>query len=342
MNNAIPKNLPQEPITSARVWGADTVFEGVVHTFSDATQREVADYVKGRVSDGVLSHAEIERVEYDPSQLPRLVEEIESVRPQVDTGMGFVVFPAWAGLNIHQSRVASWLVDNAFGDPKVQDDVGSHLIQIFNMADDRSMRTGARYHETREGNSPHTDGPQVLSDPDYLCLRCVSDGWIGGENILVTADSIYNHLLEHAPHLIRVLAGDYLFHCRGVDNVDGREYFARPILSMDDGGLRLRFLDHYIESGHRLAKQPLTLEQRKAIDYLNCLFELAAVQFRARLEPGQQVVFANKRMLHARTEFLDRHDAREIYDPRQLDDVSTANRLMDRTWSYKRQAPASA
>ncbi len=336
MGQNIPTNFPTEPFKGPRAWNSHSNFENVVYTFSSETQAAVKEYIKSRVSEGTLTRQEIEEVPFDPQKLPGLTQEIDSLRPQIDTGIGFVVFTPWEGLNIHQSRVASWLVDNAFGEPKVQDEEGSHLIEIYNVSDDLSMKTGARYHVTREGNSPHTDAPQDPNDPDYLCLRCVSDAWIGGENSLISGESIYNHLLENAPEVIRTLSEDFYFQCRGVKQADGKDYFARPVLSFDEGGLRLRFLDHYINGGHKLAGVPLTFEQKRAIQYLDSLCEQSELPFRARLEPGQQVVFANKRMLHARTEFTDRNEACADYDCGQLNNPETANRLMDRTWSYKR------
>jgi len=332
----IPENFPHKPITSKRVWGKGSNFDDMIHTFSNETHQEVKSYIKKRVSIGPLKREDIEGVEYNPRELQSLTNEIDLVRPQVDTGIGFVVFPQWDDLNIHESRVASWLVDNVFGDTGVQNSEGSRLIEIFNVSDNLSMKTGARYHETREGNSPHTDAPQVPNDPDYLCLRCVSDSWIGGENILVTGDSIYNNLLKNAPELINVLSSNFLFHCRGVDGVEGKGYFPAPVIDIEDGGIRLRFLDHYIREGHRLADRPLTDIQEKSIQYMNSVFEQSDLQFRARLLPGQQVIFANKKMLHSRTEFTDRNPAKSNYDPSQLDNLESANRLMDRTWSYKR------
>ncbi|MBI2508158.1 TauD/TfdA family dioxygenase [Candidatus Woesearchaeota archaeon] len=332
----IPQSFPTEKVENKRSWNRNSDFSHIVHVFSKETQDEIRDYLDMSVTKKVLGREEIESVDYNPNELSNLVSEIESVRPQVDTGTGFVVFPDWEGLTIHQSRVASWLVDNTFGKCKEQDDRGSRLIEIYNQSDTLSMKTGARYHVTREGNSPHTDGPQIIDDPDYLCLRCVNDAWVGGENILVTGESIYNNLLENASDLIGVLSDNFYFHCRGVKNAEGREYFQAPILSMDKEGIRLRFLDHYIREGHKFARTPLTYKQEKAIQYINSLFEQSDLQFRARLEPGQQVVFANKRMLHARTEFVDLNPANEHYDPSQLDNIKTANRLMDRTWTYKR------
>ena len=329
----IPDGFPSEPIVSKRTWNKKSNFSNVVHSCSEETQKQVRNYVKGQTHEGLLTRAEIESVKYDPKELPKLTYEIDQVRPQVDTGIGFVVFPKWNDLNVHQSRVASWMVDNAFGETRVQDEQGSRLCELFNVSNKLSMKTGARYHLTREGNSPHTDAVQLLDDPDYLCLRCVSDALIGGENILVSADSIYNHLLENAPGLIKTLTNDFFFQCRGVPT--GKEYIPAPIISMDEGGIRLRFIDHYIREGHRFAGQPLTNEQERGIQYLNSLFEQSDLQFRARLEPGQQVVFANKKMLHARTEFADYNPPKEVYDPSQLE-TRTPNRLMDRTWSYKR------
>ena len=336
VNSEIPDGFPKERIESLRAWNSDSALNNVAYTFSEATQEEVRDYIKKRVLDRLLSVDDIQNVVYEPDDLQNLEGEIESVRQQVDTGIGFVVFPSWDKLNIHQSRVASWLVGNAFGETRGQDDQGSRLIEIYNQSDRLSMKTGSRYHETREGNSPHTDAPQVINDPDYLCLRCVSDAWIGGESILVSADSIYNNLLKNAPDIISILSSDFLFHQRGVPQVGKEEFFAAPVMSKDEGGIRLRFLDHYIREGHEIAGKPLTNDQERAIQYINSLCEQSDLQFKAHLASGQQVVFANKRMLHARTEFVDRNPANEIYDLAQLEDLATANRLMDRTWSYKR------
>jgi alpha-ketoglutarate-dependent taurine dioxygenase len=328
-------SLPKEKIQSARAWDKGTDLGKVVHTFSNKTQAEVTEFVKMAVPEGPLTAERISQVVYDASVTPRLQAEVESIRDQVDNGIGFVVFPAWEGMDVHQSRVASWLVDNAFGECRVQDDKGTRLIEIFNKDDGLSMKTGARYHDTREGNSPHTDGPQVLEDPDYLCLRCVNDALIGGENILVTADSMYNWMLDNAPGVLETLGNDFIFHARGVPQVDGRAYFKKPVFEMDEVGLRMRFLDHYMKGGHKIADQPMTPDQSHALYVVNSLFEQSDLQFKARLAPGQQVVFANKRMLHARTEFADRSPATEVYDHASLANLSSANRLMDRTWTYK-------
>lgn len=332
MITTLPHGFPTETIQSRRAWTADSDFSGAIHTFSAETQEEVKKYVESRVGRGQITREQIQNIPYQLEQLSNFVNEIESVRAQVDNGIGFVVFPAWEnGLSVHQSRVASWLVDNVFGDPKAQDDEGSHLMELFCRPGNPSMKTGARYHVTREGASPHTDGLQRLNDPDYLCLRCVSDALKGGENTLVTADTMYNYMLEHDAEMIGILSRPFVFHRRGFPIGKEKEaYFETPILSMEDGSLRLRFLDHYIK--------PSSEEQERAVQYLNNLFDNPKLQFNARLKPGQQVVFANKRMLHARTAFEDRNPAVDPYDLSQLDNLETANRLMDRTWSYKRKS----
>lgn len=339
MTSTLPLGFPTKPIQSKRAWTSDSdLLSEAIHPFLEETQKEVKNYVGSRTGKGPITREQIQNIPYHPGQLPNLVNEIEGLRDQVDNGIGFVVFPALEnGLSVHQSRVASWLVSNAFGEPRIQDDEGSRLIEIFSTQGNPSMKTGARYHVTKEGSSPHTDGPQVLEDPDYLCLRCVSDGWKGGENTLVTADTMYNFMLEHNPDMINTLSKSFIFHRRGVPIGEGEAYFEAPILSMESGSLRLRFLDHYIRGGYEMAGIPLTDEQEGAIQYLNSLFDNPKLQFNARLEPGQQVVFANKRMLHSRTAFEDRNPPADHYDLSQLDDLETASRLMDRTWSYKRE-----
>ena len=166
INEIIPLGFPSEKIVSPRAWNKNSNLGKIVHEFSRETSEEVKAYVQLQVPKKPLTWEDIESVDYNPNKLPSLANEIECVRPQVNDGIGFVVFPEWSNLNVHESRVASWLVASAFGEPKIQDDLASRLIEIYCVSDDLSMKTGARYHVTREGNSPHTDAPQVKEDPD--------------------------------------------------------------------------------------------------------------------------------------------------------------------------------
>lgn len=333
----LPAGFPTTPIQSSMSWKQGSDMGDVVYAFSNEAQDEMRQYIEERAPPGVLSLDQITSVAYERKKLPVFSSEIERARPQVDSGIGFVVFPEWKGLDVHQSRVASWLVDNAFGEPAPQDVNGLKLMELYKVSEDASVKRGYRYHETSEGNSPHTDGAQVIEDPDYLCLRAVSQAAVGGGNILVSADSLYNAMLERAPDLIGSLATNFHFDVRGVTEQEGSAAsYVRPIMSMDNGEMRLRFLDWYIFEGHKAADVPLTLEQRRAIDGLNCLFDESDLQFTAKLEAGQQIVFANKRLLHARTPFIDPNKPKRVYEPAQLDDLDNANRLMDRTWSHKK------
>ena len=61
----------------------------------------------------------------------------------------------------------------------------------------KSMKTGGRYHETKEGGSHHTDSPQWKDVPDYLSLFCVHNAKKGGTNLFLSAYTIHNKILNN-------------------------------------------------------------------------------------------------------------------------------------------------
>ena len=55
------------------------------------------------------------------------------------------------------------------------------------------LTNGARYHQTREGGSIHTDNVNVSSRWKYMILS-LAEGQVGGETILVNAKNVYKKL----------------------------------------------------------------------------------------------------------------------------------------------------
>jgi len=56
-----------------------------------------------------------------------------------------------------------YLMGRILGEPLVQNIQGEILVEVSDK--DRSMKTGGRYHDTREGGSLHTDSPQFPLPP---------------------------------------------------------------------------------------------------------------------------------------------------------------------------------
>ena len=58
----------------------------------------------------------------------------------------------------------------------------------------KTMKRGARYHQTHEGGSIHTDNVNIPEYWDFLIFSCVSQAPIGGNSLIVDGKIIYNVL----------------------------------------------------------------------------------------------------------------------------------------------------
>ena len=62
----------------------------------------------------------------------------------------------------------------------------------------KSMKTGGRYHQTKEGGSYHTDGSHIFQNPpDYVGLFCINPAKTGGVSKFMSAYTIHNKLLKN-------------------------------------------------------------------------------------------------------------------------------------------------
>src|SRR5206468_10328836 len=79
----------------------------------------------------------------------------------------------------------------------------------------------------------------------------------------------------------------------------------RPIVAWHDDELILRYLRYWIEAGHEKVGQPLTAEQRRALDVLDAVLQRPELRVEFGLEPGQMYFINNRWILHNRTAFVD-------------------------------------
>ena len=69
----------------------------------------------------------------------------------------------------------------------------------------KSMKTGGRYHHTKEGGSYHTDGSHLYKNPpDYVGLLCINPAKKGGVSKFMSAYTIHNKLLDQK-EILKVL-----------------------------------------------------------------------------------------------------------------------------------------
>jgi len=320
----------------SKAWlGAELTKDEVVYGFSPAAAAEIAGHLKA--VDLVHVAGDHLAVQLDPEEvaLPRTRIEIEELRRRVEEVHGFALVAPPAALETPAERRAlAWLIGRLLGEPIEQSREGIKIVQVYDRDRTLRMEDGARYHQTRQGGSIHTDNVNRLETWDYLIMACLFPAMIGGESIVVSGLTVHDLLRERAPRALDVLAEDFWWECRGFS--DG--FFRAPVLFFDDRGApQFRYLREYLESAHRRAGEPLRDEQLWALDALDSALELSELQFRHKLAPGEIMVIDDKRVFHGRTSFTDLFEA-VPYGAEPRADGGPFRRCLDRLWIRRRDA----
>ena len=183
----------------------------------------------------------------------------------------------------------------------------------------KSMKTGGRYHETKEGGSHHTDSPQWKNVPDYIGLFCVHNAKKGGTNLFLSAYTIHNRILQERKDLLDIFYEKFHFDKRGEFKDGESPTVFEPIFELKAEKLYFRYLRNYIDAGHDIQNQPLFQPQKDALTYLDNLMRVEDIAMKYDLKPGDMVFSDNHWIVHGRMLFED-------YDDENL------KRFMLRTW----------
>ena len=209
------------------------------------------------------------------------------------------------------------LASKILGELIIQNIKQEKIVEIKDIG--KSMKTGGRYHETKEGGSHHTDSPQWKNVPDYLGLFCVHNAKKGGTNLFLSAYTIHNRILQERKDLLDIFYEKFYFDKRGEFKDGESPTVFQPIFELKNKKLFFRYLRNYIDAGHDIQNQPLSQPQKDALTYLDNLMRMEDIALKYDLKPGDMVFSDNHWVVHGRTSFED-------YDDENL------KRFMLRTW----------
>ena len=183
----------------------------------------------------------------------------------------------------------------------------------------KSMMSGGRYHQTKEGGSFHTDSPQWEKVPDFIGLCCINPAKKGGESKFVSAYSIHNEMLKEHKHFLEMLYEQFHFDKRGEYESGESPTVFEPIFTYNGNQLKLRYLRDYINDGQKIQDKPLSKEQNEALGCLDKIIHDENLAVSYELKQYDMVFLNNGRVMHGRTSFEDFEDVEK-------------KRLMIRTW----------
>ena len=183
----------------------------------------------------------------------------------------------------------------------------------------KSMMSGGRYHQTKEGGSFHTDSPQWGKVPDFIGMCCINPAKKGGESKFVSAYSVHNKMLKEHKHFLEMSYEQFHFDKRGEYKSGESPTVLESIFTYNNNQLKFRYLRDYINDGHKIQNIPLSKEQNQMLDCFDRIIHDENLTVSYELKQNDMVFWCNNRVIHGRTSFEDFEEAEK-------------KRLMIRTW----------
>ena len=185
----------------------------------------------------------------------------------------------------------------------VQNDKNQKLVQVQDSG--KSMKSGGRYHQTKEGGSYHTDSPQWEKVPDFIGMCCINPAKKGGESKFVSVYSIHNKMLKEHKQFLEMLYQQFHFDKRGEFESKESPTVFEPIFTYNNNQLKCRYLRDYINDGQMIQNTPLSKEQNEALDIFDKIIHDENLVVSYKLRQNEMVFFNNNRVMHGRTSFED-------------------------------------
>ena len=237
---------------------------------------------------------------------PILENEILKLKYQyLINGNGFFILDGICFQNFTKEHVKEIfrIISTCFGQLYIQNIKKEKFVIITD--EGKSMKTGGRYHQTKEGGSFHTDSPQWSRVPDFVGLLCIRPAKVGGISKFVSVYTIHNELLKLNPDFLKSLYKKFHFDKRGEFKENESSTTFEPIFKYEDNKLKFRYLRNYINDGQKIVNQPLSKEQNQILDQLDKIIHDEKFSVSYDLKQYDMTFFNNHRTIHGRTSFED-------------------------------------
>ena len=318
-------------IQGPNVWNSSGDINKFFCSFSEAAAYEIERYISSMdFLKNIPSISEIEKISVERAKLPLFTKELQDFKKEVDFGVRLQIVRAISGLDIVGGMILSWLIANTLGELYKQNEKGDLLYLVTDRGG--RMEKGARYSQTRQGGSYHTDGVNQKTPYEYLVFYTAASALIGGESIFISGATVYNYLLENAPKALEILSQDFQWEFKGLKT---NEFYQEPIFKFSDEEVQWRYLRNYVEEAALKKGIEFGREVVWAMDALDSAMDSTEHQFRYNLKPGETLLAKDTQILHGRTCFVDAADSILIDD--YLKDRNLTNpvrRSCLRYWSH--------
>ena len=243
------------------------------------------------------------------SSFPELKNEINELKTKkILQGVGLLIIDRKSFLDFSKNEITKIyeIICNMLGTLYIQNINSEKIVEIKD--EGKSMASGGRYHQTKEGGSYHTDSPHWTNVPDLVGMLCINQAKKGGISKFVSAYTIHNQLLKEQNDILKTLYEKFHFDKRGEFKINESQTIFEPVFVFKNDKLYCRFLSNYIIAGHQIQNYPLSKLQETALQSLEEISKNKNNVLSYDLKANDVVFFDNHRILHGRTEFEDYED----------------------------------
>ena len=296
---------PAAPIRASVAWDRAGLSDrdGMIE-LDDESLMEL-DAVVATLRDNPLA---TEVLEADAFELEACRQLMAKARAVLDHGVGFVIIDrlpidAWSKA---EATAAHWLLSQLISRPVAQNWAGRLIYDVRDFG--RPPGNGVRPDVTNAEQHFHTDNSYNLCPPDYVALLCLRPARQGGVSSIVSFYSVFNRLLEAAPHLLDRLFQPYLFDRNREHAPGAAPVISHPLMQMEGSELRCRLSHGHVVNGYRMAGVPIDAIGEDALQALEATMREPQYAREFFFEPGQIQIVDNRRIGHRRTGFVDYDD----------------------------------
>jgi alpha-ketoglutarate-dependent taurine dioxygenase len=230
---------------------------------------------------------------------------LATTRHDLEHGRGFVILDRLPvdRISAREAIALYWLIGQLLGEPIVQNVQGTLLYDVRDSGQD--VAKGARFSVTNYESSFHTDNSFGETVVDYVGLLCLKTARSGGVSQVVSGLAAVEVLRREHPEVLQTLGQPFHVDRRGGIREGEAPTILRPAIELGQCEPLFRYLRYWIEAGHEKVCEPLTPEQRGALDQFDEVLNRPALRAEFSLEPGQVYFINNRWILHNRTAFED-------------------------------------
>lgn len=238
--------------------------------------------------------------------LPTLGADVARWRHELSRGRGFVLV---SGVPVERwgeadSSLFFWALGRWLGVPGAQNPQGDLLGHVIDTGDDVADPL-VRLYRTSSDIAYHCDGADVVG---LLCLRKAVRG---GHSRIASSVTVWNEIVRRRPELAPRLFENFALDLRNETGGDAPGWVPIPPCRFDGERLQTFYHSDYFRSAARHDDAPvLTAAERALLDLYDEIANEEDVRLDMDLEPGDVQLVSNHTVIHARTGYEDRPDAR--------------------------------